>query len=106
MPLSDSGNSVTIKDWNGSNLGLTLKTATEPTPDTEKVFTVSGNNNHNALSLVSAEETDPNYNDVGYLTINASGGNGHDLIMGLNTDKDTLIGGDGNDVREHYLLAA
>lgn len=96
--VTDSGNSITIKNWNESNFNITLKNAAELTPDTEKVFTVNGNVNDNALSLNNAGDTNPNYGVMGYVTVNANGGAGNDLIMGLSTGKDTLIGGDGDDV--------
>lgn len=96
--ITDSGNSITIKNWNGNNFNITLKNAAELTPDTEKVFTVNGNANNNALSLENAEDTDPNYGVMDYATVNANGGAGNDLIMGLSTGKDTLLGGDGDDV--------
>lgn len=93
--IVDSGNSITIKEWNGSNLGITLKDATAPAAT--KSLTVNGDSSDNAISLDNLHDDDELL-DISNTALKADGGAGKDLIMGMLSTNDTLVGGDGDDI--------
>jgi Ca2+-binding RTX toxin-like protein len=97
--LIDSGNSVTIKNWVNGNLGLNLLTAPTKAIDMSDVYTATGNNDKNSLTLfgpwldaLSASA------DFPYKRLLASGGNGRDFLMGTLQGADTLKGDAGDDL--------
>lgn len=94
--IVDSGNSVTIKNWN-SQLSITLQDAPVVAADTN-VFTANDNTHKNSLTYSNAFDSNPNARQANYTAINATGTATNDLLMGLDSGKDTLIGGAGNDV--------
>jgi len=97
--IIDSGNSVTIKDWNGSNLGITLKGPDVTVTEVPQTGTMQGNSNANVMTLDEFFRTlDDADKDKIYTQIIANAGAGKDFLQGTLNGSDTLNGGEGDDI--------
>jgi Ca2+-binding RTX toxin-like protein len=101
--IIDSGNSITIKNWTGSGLGITLNGPATETVDTSHKVTLTGNTKDNVLSTLAywddelAKGTPSTQIDYA-ARLFADGGSGRDLLIGTLDGSDSLSGGGDDDI--------
>ncbi len=95
--LSGNTGSVLVKNWKEGDLGISF-TANTSTPGGGGGSTIMGDGNDNAITLNNLRDENPYLSISSLGPLYADGGAGDDIIMGMLSGNDTLLGGAGDDI--------
>ncbi|MES2675670.1 MAG: Ig-like domain-containing protein [Pseudomonadota bacterium] len=95
--LTNSTNSVTIKNWQDNSFGIAFQAPDPQNQNPLVTGSFTGNANANVMTLNEFLKTLPAGNTKTYTQIIANGGIGTDLLQGTLNGSDTLNGGENDD---------